>query len=124
MARIVYPTEFEKLSKLFDSIYAKHSADGDNSSLKDYDFDDLKTKNTNAYAAHVEADALTQAAQKKREERNVYFDAVDSIIHRIGNFLKAKYPDNPRKLSEWGFSIDDSPSSSSSKASANNGNTK
>lgn len=119
MARIIYPRDSEGVFKLFSTVFEKHLADGDKSDLKHHELDVFKTKNERGKLVHDEANKLAEESQQKREERNLLQAEIDSVLHKIGTYLKGKYPDKPRKLSDWGFSIDDSPRSGGSSDTTN-----
>ncbi len=76
--------------------------------------DDLKDKVILKHNDSVEA---SMAAEEATENRYLIFDPVLDHIYMIGQFLMKLFPNNTKKLGEWGFTVDNSPQKPKSRTS-------
>jgi hypothetical protein len=105
MASIKYPTNFDEQVKLFKLIYEQHVKDGEHSILKDYPFENLNAKTDIAVSSDKKAKELAKLSQEQTQQRNLKFEEVEGNIRAVGNFLKAKFRDNPKEAGKWGFTV-------------------
>lgn len=114
-SRIVFPEEFKAVSDMFLEFYKKYKELGDKSPLNKFlkaneiDIAQDKADTDEAQIAHKEMGKADKAAEKFRKQRDTDFDPVFKDIRDIGQFLKSLFAKNPKKLGDWGFTIDDSP---------------
>lgn len=110
--RVVLPKNPKENFELAAKIFAKHQADGATSELNNLDEQSWTTEGPNAAAGlkkHAEAEELKgkmEAAYRDRDGLNL---KMDKIVKATTSYLKGKYAANPKKLAEWGFTIDDTP---------------
>ncbi len=115
-ARIDYPTGFEARTTIFESYATKHNSYGGNKSPLQPFID------TNGIDMAADATATAQAlehhtsmlkAQRDAEEqtnlRNNGWLPTQEHNRGIGQYLVKLYVNNPKKLGDWGFVVDDSP---------------
>ena len=98
------------------SVYTKHLADGESSHLNalvDYDWAIVGPTITAAKAKHALAERLKGEMEAAYRERDLLIPAIDEILKASKNLLKAINRKNPKRLAEWGFSVDDTPKSTS-----------
>ena len=109
MARIKLPRTFERQYILFLNILKKHQEDGAASPLNEnFDMDMLEAKATNANLSNSRKEEYERLAELETEARNIDWKLVKKRMRNIGQFLKAKFSDNPHMLGLWGFTVDDS----------------
>ena len=105
MARIFYPAKFEEQVKLINKISRKHSDDGMQSELSDFNIDVLKSKADAALQNHSKAKEHEKLTGYFIEQRDKDIKSVMSQVRQLGAFLKAKYRHNISELINWGFSV-------------------
>src|SRR5437660_11608666 len=109
MARINVPDNSDDFLKLAEDIYAKHQELGASSPLKDLDWSASGPAIEEAKTHDEEAKKLRRKAEAELELRNGLLPGLKKIVRQSRDLLLALNPDNPRKLGEFGFSVDDSP---------------
>jgi len=95
-------------------VYAKHLTEGDNSPLKllpDYDWAVVGPTITTALEMNAAAEEFKGKMEAAYRERDLLMPAIDDILKASKNLLKALNSKNPKRLAEWGFSVDDTTSS-------------
>ncbi len=114
--RVIIPTDPSALIALAQLIEKKHVELGDASPLKD---EEDAAVFSPAVVRGAENDAGADKSRKVAEtltgERNKDLPVIDDGVRRRRDTLLAKYRSNPKKLTEFGFEVDDSPQSSSEK---------
>ena len=105
MARIFYPARFEEQVELINKINRKHSGDGTQSVLSDFDIGVLKLKADTALQNHSKAKEHEKLTGYFIEQRDKDIKSVMSLVRQLGAFLKAKYRHNVSELVNWGFSV-------------------
>jgi len=96
---------------LADSVYQKHTADGTASPLLNLDGIDWSVVGPTiptALAKHREAERLRNLMEKAYRERDLLMPPIDEAVKASRNLLKALNQKNPKRLSDWGFQVDDS----------------
>lgn len=110
--RVNIPRNPGELLDLAESIYSKHTADGATSplnSLADNDWSVTGPKVATALTLHDQAEMYKGLMEKSYAERDIYMLEIDSIVRNSATLLKAINSKNPKRLSDWGFSVDDTP---------------
>jgi hypothetical protein len=108
--RVKIPTDPSERIKLAKAISAKHADLGAASPLNDMEDEaDYASALTNADAQDAKADKARKEAETATGERNKHMPAVDGGIRARRDVLLGKYRSNPKKLTEFGFDVDDSP---------------
>lgn len=114
--RLVYPSDFNEQVTLFKNLKTKHDSFAPGTSpletfltqqkidftKDDLDVDAAKDYNTNFKQAQKDSEDET-------ELRNTTWKDANEHIHLIGDYLKKTFPDNSKKLGEWGITVDNSP---------------
>jgi len=117
--RIEIPKNPAEMLTLATRVYAKHLADGANSQLSvlaDYDWSQVGPTVQTAQAKHNEAETLKGQMESAYRERDLLLTPIEEILKSSRNLLKALNAKNPKRLSEWGFNVDDTiPSSPTPK---------
>ncbi|MGL4363943.1 MAG: hypothetical protein ACRCSB_01915 [Bacteroidales bacterium] len=110
--RIVIPRNPQELMELALAIYTKHQADGATSPLNNLDGQDWTvsgTKIATAQTKHTEAEEHKRKSEEAYRERDIYLNELEKIVKTSAQLLKAFNSSNPKRLSDWGFTVDDSP---------------
>lgn len=100
----------EELLLLAKSVVAKHIVDGDTSPLKlsvDYDWDKIEDKINRCLVYHKEAEEHKRKMEECYRERDIDFPYIDEAVRNAGAILKGMYAKNPKRLGDWGYSVDD-----------------
>lgn len=110
--RIVIPRNPQDLLDLALAIYTKHQADGANSPLNNLDGQDWNisgTKISPAQDAHNDAEEFKRKSEEAYRERDIYMTDLEKIVKSSAQLLKVLNATNPKRLADWGFTVDDSP---------------
>lgn len=108
--RIAISANPVEMLALAAKVYEKHVADGAGSQLKalaDYDWDTVGPTIAAAQAKHREAETLKGQMEAAYRERDLLLPPIDEILKGSRNLLKALNAKNPKRITEWGFSVDD-----------------
>ena len=108
--RIEISRNLVKMLELAAKVYAKHLAEGANSplnSMNDYDWVKVGPTIENALAKHNEAESLKGQMEAAYRERDLLLPAIDETLKASRNLLKALNAKNPKRISEWGFDVND-----------------
>ena len=108
--RVKIPTDPSERIKLAKAISAKHDDLGAASPLTDMEDEaDYASALTSADAQDTIADRARKESETATGERNRHMPAVDGGVRARRDVLLGKYRSNPKKLTEFGFEVDDSP---------------
>jgi hypothetical protein len=110
--RVVIPNNVTEFLALATKIYAKHLADGAASplnSLEDFKWADLGPIVPDTLKHHTDAEFHKGEAEKEYRERDKTLPDLLGIVRASSTLLKGVYAKNPKKLADWGLSVDDSP---------------
>ncbi len=113
-SRVKIPTNPEDLLKLGKSIYDKHKADATTSplnTLTDFKWDDEGPKLALAEAKHNEAEELKKKMEAAYKQRDLLMANTTAIIRASRDVLSGINSQNMKRLGDWGFTVDDSPTS-------------
>lgn len=111
IGRVVIPRSPADLLALASKIYAKHISDGVASPLKamvDFSWAEDGPKINPCLAKHVEAEEAAKKAEEAYRQRDVDIPAINAIVKNSAAVLKGIYAKNPKKMGEYGFTVDDS----------------
>jgi hypothetical protein len=110
--RVAIPSNLEEHLDLATSVYNKHLADGDASLLKnlaDYDWAVIGPQIAECLIKHKEAEEYKRKMDDCYKQRDLLFPEIEEIVRASKAILKAAFTKNPKKLGEWGFTVDDTP---------------
>lgn len=110
--RIEIPRNIEENLKLAQKVFDKHKQDAAASLLKnlqDIDWDKLGTEVAICLAKHLEAEECKRKMEELYRERDLYLPQIGEALRASKSLLKAAFSKNPKKLGEWGFTVDDTP---------------
>ena len=110
--RITLPKAPKEGLELGAKIYEKHQADGATSELEqlqESDWDEVGPTVVEGQAFHQEAERLKGLMEAEYRLRDAAFAPVADLTRASAAYLKGKYAKNPKKLAEWGYTVDDSP---------------
>ena len=108
--RIPIPTNPEKILDLAGQVASKHKVDKTNSLLKnmaDYDWDQVSTQITYAKDKHREAEEYRRKMEESYKERDRHLPAITEAVKATRDMLKGTFMKNPRKLGDWGYTVND-----------------
>ncbi len=110
--RIKIPSNIGKKLELAAKILAKHNADGEASKLNllpDMDWSKMGPIIESAKTKHAEAESCKWHMEQAYRDRDLLLPAIRSSLSNSRDLLKAIYPDNPKRLGEYGLKVDDTP---------------
>ena len=110
--RVKLPKNAKELLDLGNLVLQKHIADGTTSLLANLTGNDWTAtgpKIAIALAKHLEAEDYKRKMEDAYRERDKDMPEIDEILRASAALLKAVYRQNPKKLGDWGFNVDDSP---------------
>ncbi|MBI5218364.1 MAG: hypothetical protein HY958_05485 [Bacteroidia bacterium] len=108
--RVEIPKNVEEVLALAGQVYQKHQDDGASSklnSLEDYNWITVGPTINACLEKHKKAEYHKAEMEKMYRERDLLLPGIISILQSSKALLKAAYLKNPKKLGEWGFSVDD-----------------
>ena len=114
VGRVVFPNSPGGWLTLAVDVYKKHLEEGSNSPLLQVDdqkWDIVGPNSSIALAKHEEAEAYKRKMEECYRERDKYLTEIVDHTRTGGRFLKAKYNKNPKKMGDWGYTVDDTPPS-------------
>ena len=114
MARVIIPSNAEKLLALAKQVYQKHTADGDASPLKvlsDFNWEDNGPRIDEAEALNERAKSLLKEAERVFEQRDALLRPITGTVRSSSRTLKGIHRASPKRLGDWGFTVDDTPRS-------------
>ena len=116
MARINIPKNPGDKIKLAKAIKTKHTAAGAASPLNGLDMADFGNKTDTADTENQNADKFYKAAEKATQDRDLALGGdnppkgtVDWYLRAARDVLGGLNKGNEKKLGDWGFEVDDSP---------------
>jgi hypothetical protein len=112
--RVKLPVNPKEMLDLANLVLQKHTADGTTSLLSNLSGSDWSVtgpKIAVAIAKHLEAEDYKRKMEDAYRERDKDMPEVKEILSASAALLKAVYRQNPKKLGDWGFNVDDSPQS-------------
>ncbi len=110
--RVAIPRNIEENLQLASKVYEKHQKDGASSllnNLDDMDWDKMGPNIALCLQKHLEAEELKRKTEEAYRARDLYLPDLNELLRASKGLLKGVYSKNPKKLGEWGFSVDDSP---------------
>lgn len=116
--RIAIPTNIEENLHLAEKVYEKHQKDGASSllnNLDDLDWNVTGEKVALCLQKHLEAEELNRKMEEAYRTRDLYLPQINELLRASKGLLKGVFSKNPKKLGEWGFSVDDSPKTKKEK---------
>jgi bifunctional DNA-binding transcriptional regulator/antitoxin component of YhaV-PrlF toxin-antitoxin module len=110
--RITIPQNIEENLNLAQKVFDKHKTDAASSLLKnlqDIDWDKLGPEVAICLAKHLEAEELKRKMEEAYRARDLYLPQITEALRVSKSLLKAAFSKNPKKLGDWGFTVDDTP---------------
>ncbi|WP_320052591.1 hypothetical protein [uncultured Acetobacteroides sp.] len=112
--KIVIPTNLDKRAKLAKDIMGRATQDGEKSPIKTIISDPLKAKIETVEVKAKQANEYRRQVEVLIEERNNLMKEVDQFIRSSRDILTGIFPNEPKKLTEYGFEVDENRSKKSS----------
>jgi DNA-binding transcriptional regulator/RsmH inhibitor MraZ len=116
--RVIIPQNVEENLRLAQTVYEKHLQEGDAShlnSIDGYSWKEVGPKIAECLKKHQEAEELKRKMEEAYRERDLAAPEIRAILRASASLLKAVYTKNPKKMGEWGFSVDDTPKAKDKK---------
>ena len=107
--RVKISTNAEELLKLAELVAQKHRELGSASPLTPLDWDKQAENVGKALELHNQAKEYERLAEQAHEQRNALVTPLDDLLKQTRDLLKALYRTEPKKLGEFGFTVDDTP---------------
>lgn len=117
--RVIISSNIEENLQLAQKVFDKHKIDATASllkSLQDVDWDKLGPEITVCLAKHLEAEEFKRKMEDAYRERDLMLPNIVDALRASKSLLKAAFSKNPKKLGEWGFTVDDTPKTKKPKA--------
>lgn len=118
--RVVLTTNPKDILDASKSVYDKHIALGASSPLnilQDVDWSVTGAKIAPTIDLHGLAEFHKAKSEEHYADRDKNMPEISNALKKSIALLKASFGDNPKKLSDWGINVDDSPKTKSSKKS-------
>jgi hypothetical protein len=110
--RVEIPQNIEQNLQLAQKVFDKHKLDGDASilnNLSDLDWNTTGTQIALCLAKHLEAEECKRKMEEAYRDRDLYLPEIGELLRASKSLLKAAFSKNPKKLGDWGFTVDDTP---------------
>jgi hypothetical protein len=101
------PREPYKIGALGESILAKHTADGASSIISVLVKDDVKVSVANLKELTKRAEELRRQGEEAYAQRDQEAKKVEQFLRSVRDVVNASFPDEPKKLTEYGFEVDE-----------------
>lgn len=112
--RVIIPVNIQQKLALAGNIYNKDTADGANSplnSLADHHWNTTGPKVKTCLDLHNKGEEYRRLMEEAYRDRDALLVEIDGIIKSSRDLLLGVYSNTPKRLGEWGFTVDDSPRS-------------
>ena len=110
--RVDIPSNPSDKLNLAGRIYAKHTADAENSllnAMQTHKWEANGPEVANALSLHQQAEDLQRQANLAYRKRDLLLSEIDESIKSSRDLLLGIFRDNPKELSQWGFDVSDTP---------------
>jgi hypothetical protein len=117
--RISIPTNPADRLALAEKIYGKHQADGRTSPLiaiTSHSWDSNGPRVATGLDQHKQAEDFKTKSELAYRKRDLELTELDESIKASRDLLLGVYRDNPKELSQWGFSVSDTPRAAKKEA--------
>ena len=117
--RVDIPNNPSQKLDLAGRIYAKHTADAENSllnAMQTHKWEANGPEVANALSLHQQAEDLQRQANLAYRKRDLLLSEIDESIKSSRDLLLGIFRDNPKELSQWGFDVSDTPKAAAKKA--------
>lgn len=109
--RVERPRNPKSILDLAAAIYQKHLQDGPGSPLyhlTGINWDEIGQKAMAGAAHHQQAEELKRKMEENYRDRDNIVAEVEQATNATKALLKAMFLQNPKKLGDWGYNVDDS----------------
>ena len=110
--RISIPRNIEENLNLAQKVFNKHLNDGSTSLLLTLDgleWKEIGPKIETCLKKHIESEEYKRKMEEAYRERDLVLPEIQEILRASKSLLKATFSKNPKKMGEWGFTVDDTP---------------
>ncbi len=107
--RVVIPTNPKEKLELAKKISDKNTALAAQSPLATLKWDAIGPKIPDALQFHSQAEALRLQMEALYEKRDLILDEVDDLVKQSRDLLKAIYRNEPHRMGEFGFEVNNTP---------------
>lgn len=110
--RVIIPKNPGLFLTLASDVYTKHTDDGASSplaGLEDNNWTDNGPKIAQAKGLQTQIGTLEKALENLYGQRDLLIAPVLATVKSSRDLLLSKFSKNPKKLGDWGFTVDDSP---------------
>jgi hypothetical protein len=107
IVRVKISKNAEELLNLAQLVADKHQALGDASPLKVLEWDAQLKNIGKALDLHKQAKEYQRLSEQAHEQRDALVTPLDDLLKQTRDLLKALYRAEPKRLGEFGFSVDD-----------------
>ena len=101
------PREPYKLGALGDTAVAKSTADGATSIIAPLVKDEVKVSIANLKELTKRAEELRRQSEEAYALRDQEAKKVEQFLRSVRDVVNANFPDQPKKLTEYGFEVDE-----------------
>lgn len=110
--RVDIPRNIEENLTLAKKVFAKHLLDANTSlltNIEGLDWNEIGPKIEVCLEKHLEAEEFKRKMEENYRDRDNILPEIQEILRASKSLLKASFPKNPKKMGEWGFTVDDTP---------------
>jgi hypothetical protein len=107
--RVIIPANPKDLLELGQKVYDKHLDAAAQSPLTSLSWNVQGPLIADALSFHVEAEELRKQMEILYEKRNLILNPVDDLVKQSRDLLKAIYRNEPHKIGEFGFEVNNTP---------------
>jgi hypothetical protein len=107
--RVIIPANPKDMLELAQKVYDKHQTAGALSPLTSLNWTVQGPLIVDALNFHIEAEELRKQMEVLYEKRNLIFAPIDDLVKQSRDLLKAVYRNEPHKIGEFGFEVNNTP---------------
>ena len=101
------PQEPLKIGLLSENVLVKHAADGASSIISSLVTDDVKKAVVSLNEQNKRCEELRRQSEAATELRNLEVQKVEQFLRSVRDVVNANFPNQPKKLTEYGFEVDE-----------------
>lgn len=107
--KVIIPGNAKEKLDLASKVDAKNTEMGVDSPLKSLTWDVQGPKIAVALSYHEKGEAFLRQAEEMFEQRDIVIGPIDDLLRQSRDQLKVTYRNEPRKIGEFGYVVNDTP---------------
>ena len=106
--RVIIPNNPKEKLDLAARVFSKHSSLGPTSPLSPLDWSVHGPNINNALVLNDKAEDLKRQMEQAYEQRDLLLEPIDDLLKQSRDMLKSVYRKEPRKIGEFGYTVNSS----------------